>query len=47
MCSFLSHEGKHLVLLGVSGIANVMTLLRSSDSGSVKLHVSHEYIPTP
>ncbi|KAI1479328.1 glycoside hydrolase family 36 protein [Daldinia eschscholtzii] len=39
MCSFLSHRGKHLVLLGVSGVANVTTLLRSSDSGSVTLHI--------
>lgn len=39
MCSFLSDEGKHLVLLGVSGPDNVTTLLRSSDSGAVKLHI--------
>ncbi|KAI1465436.1 glycoside hydrolase family 36 protein [Daldinia caldariorum] len=39
MCSFLSHQGKHLVLLGVSGLANVTTLLRSSNSGSVTLHI--------
>lgn len=40
VCSFLNSQGKHLVLLGVSGVANVTTLLRSSGSGSVKLHVS-------
>ncbi|KAI0169148.1 glycoside hydrolase family 36 protein [Hypoxylon sp. FL1284] len=42
MCSFLGSQGKHLVLLGVSGVANVMTLLRSSDSGSVKLHIRND-----
>ncbi|KAI1774806.1 glycoside hydrolase family 36 protein [Hypoxylon cercidicola] len=42
MCSFLNGVGKHLVLLGVSGVANVMTLLRSSDSGSVKLHIRND-----
>lgn len=39
MCSFLSHQGKHLVLLGVSGVGNVATLFRSSDTGSVRLHI--------
>lgn len=40
LCSFLSHEGKHLVLLGISNKNNVMTLFRSSDSGPVMIHVS-------
>ncbi|KAI8961968.1 glycoside hydrolase family 36 protein [Daldinia sp. FL1419] len=43
MCSFLSHEGKHLVLLGISGVANVTTVLRSSDSGSVRLHIRSDH----
>ncbi|KAI2630297.1 glycoside hydrolase family 36 protein [Hypomontagnella submonticulosa] len=42
MCSFLSSDGKHLVLLGVSGIADVITLLRSSDSGTVNLHIRND-----
>ncbi|KAI1103611.1 glycoside hydrolase family 36 protein [Jackrogersella minutella] len=42
MCSFLNHQGRHLVLLGVSGPTNVITLLRSSDSGSVKLHIRND-----
>ncbi|KAI0804423.1 raffinose synthase Sip1 [Xylaria sp. FL0064] len=35
LCSFLSHEGKHLVLLGISNINSVITLLRSSNYGPV------------
>ncbi|OTA64266.1 glycoside hydrolase family 36 protein [Hypoxylon sp. EC38] len=42
MCSFLSPQGRQLVLLGVSGPSNVITLLRSSDSGSVKLHIRND-----
>lgn len=40
LCSFLSHEGKHVVLLGMSNINYVTTLLRSSNHGPVMLHVS-------
>ncbi|KAI1425750.1 raffinose synthase Sip1 [Xylaria sp. FL1777] len=39
LCSFLSHEGKHLVLLGISNINSVVTLLRSSNHGSVMVHL--------
>jgi hypothetical protein len=39
MCSFLSLTGKHLVLLAISGVDDVMTLLTSID-GAVNLHVS-------
>ncbi|KAI0837180.1 glycoside hydrolase family 36 protein [Hypoxylon sp. FL0890] len=42
MCSFMSPQGRHLVLLGVSGPSNVITLLRSSDSGSLKLHIRND-----
>ncbi|KAI1136070.1 glycoside hydrolase family 36 protein [Hypoxylon sp. FL0543] len=42
MCSFLGPQGRHLVLLGVSGPNNVITLLRSSGSGSVKLHIRND-----
>ncbi|OTB04406.1 glycoside hydrolase family 36 protein [Hypoxylon sp. CI-4A] len=41
LCSFMSRHGRHLVLLGVSRIGNITTL-RSSDSGSVKLHIRNE-----
>ena len=40
LCSFLSPQGKHMVLLGISGLSDTMTLFRSSDSGQVHLHVS-------
>lgn len=43
LCSFLSLEGKHLVLLAISGIDDVMTLFTSVDGG-VNLHVC---IPLP
>ncbi len=39
MCSFLSPQGRHLVLLAVSGIDNITSLFRSSDSGRVVLQV--------
>ncbi|KAI5922040.1 raffinose synthase Sip1 [Camillea tinctor] len=42
MCSFLSTEGKHLVLLGISGMKNVITLFRSAPSGAVMLHVRND-----
>ncbi|KAI1392682.1 glycoside hydrolase family 36 protein [Hypoxylon trugodes] len=42
MCSFLSNDGRNLVLLGVSGVAGITTLLCSSDSGSVKLHIRND-----
>ncbi|KAI1459461.1 glycoside hydrolase family 36 protein [Annulohypoxylon moriforme] len=42
MCSFLNGQGRHLVLLGVSGPDNVITILRSSDSGSVKMHIRND-----
>jgi len=44
MCSFLSPEGKHLVLLAVSGVHNVLTLLRSSDAGRVFLRIRNDSI---
>lgn len=39
MCSFLSFTGKHLVLLAISGVDDVMTLLTSVD-GAVNLQVN-------
>ncbi|KAI0545528.1 raffinose synthase Sip1 [Xylaria curta] len=42
LCSFLSREGKHLVLLGISNIDNVTTLLRSSNDGPVMVHMRND-----
>jgi hypothetical protein len=39
MCSFLSLEGKHLVLLAISGVDDVMTLFTSDSDGNVVLRV--------
>lgn len=39
MCSFLSPQGRHMVLLAISGVSDVMTVFRSNDSGEVVLHV--------
>ncbi|KAK4032813.1 glycoside hydrolase [Parachaetomium inaequale] len=41
LCSFLSPQGKHMVFLGISGINDVITLFRSSDSdaGRLMLHI--------
>jgi hypothetical protein len=39
MCSFLSLSGKHLVLLAISGVDNVMTVFTSDSEGNVILHV--------
>lgn len=38
LASFLSLSGKHLVLLAISGVDDVMTLFTSVD-GAVNLHV--------
>ena len=42
LCSFLNAAGQHLVLLAVSGINDVMSLFRSSDSGHVMLHIRND-----
>jgi hypothetical protein len=39
MCSFLSVTGKHLVLLGISGVDDVMTMFTSDDEGNVIMKV--------
>jgi hypothetical protein len=39
MCSFLSPQGRHMVVLAISGLTDVMTVLRSGSSGEVVLHV--------
>ncbi|KAI1436862.1 glycoside hydrolase family 36 protein [Xylaria sp. CBS 124048] len=43
LCSFLSQEGKHLVLLGIGSMDHVMTLLRSTSKGSVMLHIRSDH----
>ncbi|KAI1119131.1 raffinose synthase Sip1 [Nemania sp. NC0429] len=42
LCSFLSHEGKHLVLLGITNVNNVITLFRSSSHGPVMIHLRND-----
>jgi hypothetical protein len=39
MISFLSLTGKHLVLLAMSGVEDVMSLFTSDAEGNVVLHV--------
>lgn len=39
MCSFLSLQGKHIVLLAISGVEDVMTLFTSDSQGNVVLTV--------
>lgn len=39
MCSFLSPQGRHMVVLAISGLTDVMTVIRSGSSGEVILHV--------
>ena len=39
MVSFLSQEGKHLVMLAISGVDDVMTLFTSDKDGNVVLRV--------
>ncbi|RDW82573.1 glycoside hydrolase-2 [Coleophoma cylindrospora] len=42
LCSFVSSEGKHLVLLAISGVDNVMTLFTSDSEGNVVLKVRND-----
>lgn len=45
MCSFMEPGGRHLVLLAISGVNDVMTLLKSDSDGNVVLEVcSRKYI---
>jgi hypothetical protein len=39
MCSFLSKNGKHLVLLAISGVEDVLTTFGSDEKGDVTLQV--------
>lgn len=38
-CSFLNSDGKHIVLLAISGVNNVMTLFKSDSDGNVVMEV--------
>jgi hypothetical protein len=40
VCSFMETGGRHLVLLAISGVQDVMTLFRSDQDGNVVLNVS-------
>ncbi|KAK0113570.1 hypothetical protein ONS95_013820 [Cadophora gregata] len=42
MCSFLSLTGKHLVLLAITGVDDVMTLFTSDSDGNVVLHIRND-----
>jgi len=43
LASFMSAEGKHLVLLAISGVDNVMTTFKSNQNGNVLLRVGLRY----
>lgn len=38
-CSFLSPEGRHMALLAISGVNDVQSIFRSTESGEVTVHV--------
>ncbi|XMA11985.1 hypothetical protein WAI453_004776 [Rhynchosporium graminicola] len=42
MCSFLSNTGKHLVLLAITGVEDVMTMFTSDGDGNVILHIRND-----
>ncbi|TVY18474.1 putative galactinol--sucrose galactosyltransferase 6, partial [Lachnellula arida] len=42
MCSFLSVTGKHLVLMGISGVGDVMTLFTNDGDGNVVLRIRND-----
>ncbi|RFU32576.1 hypothetical protein B7463_g3764, partial [Scytalidium lignicola] len=42
LCSFLNNEGKHLVLLAITGIEDVMTLFTSDSEGNVVLRIRND-----
>ena len=46
VASFLSLEGKHLVILALSGVDDVMTVLTSDNDGNVVLRVSKMEVST-
>ncbi|KAL1879955.1 hypothetical protein VTK73DRAFT_6535 [Phialemonium thermophilum] len=47
LLSFLSPQGKHMVLLGISGLGNLVTVFRSDQRGAVSIRVrSDEEVPS-
>jgi hypothetical protein len=40
LCSFLNPEGRHLVLLAISGANNVLSVFRHNESGGINVHVA-------
>ncbi|KAK4167262.1 putative galactinol--sucrose galactosyltransferase 6 [Cladorrhinum sp. PSN259] len=46
LCSFLSPKGKHLVLLGISGLENIVTTFQSGDSGRLMVHIRSDNTKT-
>ncbi|CAG8978652.1 hypothetical protein HYALB_00011748 [Hymenoscyphus albidus] len=42
LCSFLSDTGKHLVLLAISGVNDVMTMFKADEKGNVVLKVRND-----
>ena len=44
LCSFMEPGGRHLVLLAISGVQDVMTLFRSDLNGNVVLNVRRTMI---
>ena len=43
LCSFLNPEGRHLVLLAISGVGNVQSLFRHNDAGGITVHVCSSF----
>lgn len=39
MASFISSTGKHLIVLAVSGLENVMTMIKNDEAGNVVINV--------
>jgi hypothetical protein len=46
VCSFMEPGGRHLVLLAISGVQDVMTLFKSDEEGNVVLNVCRLVIQT-
>jgi len=46
VCSFMEPGGRHLVLLAISGVQDVMTLFKSDQEGNVVLNVCRLLIQT-
>ncbi|KAF7328418.1 Raffinose synthase Sip1 [Mycena venus] len=42
LCAFLSPQGQHMVMIGISGLNDTMMLFRSDGSGRVMLHVRND-----